>query len=231
MSKILFCSYPRGKWFIRSNFPFDTSSLIGPENTWLRVPLRKDLCLAGGEGRKERHGKWNARDDTSRPRLFFFRFLTLSPSSFSFAPLCATLSSPRCFLRLPPSLPSISPPFSFSSLLFSLFFFFPRNVTTRETLENRVEFRRSLKLKANILKKIEKRIVTRVEGRISMLGRGIGPLPSAFHRLFFFHSSPQILIPRRGRKELHDMTVSNESSSFRAVIISFLDIYWRWREN
>lgn len=145
---------------------------------------------------------------------------------------CVRLFPPLAvsFVFLPRFLPS---PLLFPSPLFCSLSssFFPRNVTTRETLENRVEFRRSLKLKANILKKIEKRIVTRVEGRISMLGRGIGPLPSAFHRLFFFHSSPQILIPRRGRKELHDMTVSNESSSFRAVIISFLDIYWRWREN
>lgn len=84
-------SSPR-KVVIHSKFPFDTPFLIGPENTWLRVP---EGPLSGWRrGRKERHGKWNARIHPAS--VYFSRF------SFAFPrPLFSLFSFPPSFLSSP----------------------------------------------------------------------------------------------------------------------------------
>lgn len=100
-------SSPR-KVVIHSKFPFDTPFLIGPENTWLRVP--EEPLSGWRRGRKERHGKWNARIHLASvyfsrfsfafPRRLFLSFHSHRPFSLRrfLCPSSSFLSSSTSFL-------------------------------------------------------------------------------------------------------------------------------------
>lgn len=158
------------------------------------------------------------------PVYFSFASSPFPPSSFSFAPLCATLSSPpRCFLRLSPSLPSISSsillPLLFSlSFLFSFFF---RNVTTRKSS------------RVSTILEIERKYFgkNRKETIITHLKEGGGPrywLP-AFSPLVFLSFLPS-LIPRRGRNCTIRRIVLLLSDHFFSRYI-YIGMTIEWREN